>query len=115
VFPTATMSSTSGDDTLPSGRTGTDTESSGLRHTNICNVSPGPMMYPSDSAVAVARAPLAGCNVEAVLTEQAPVRMAVTIIAATLSALARLIDAPTSLEFDVAAHLPRCIAMRPND
>jgi hypothetical protein len=41
--------------------------------------------------------------------------MAVTIIAATLSALARLIDAPTSLEFDVAAHLPRCIAMRPND
>ena len=45
VLPTATMSSTSGVEILPSGRTGTVTDSSGLRQTNTCKVSPGPMMY----------------------------------------------------------------------
>jgi hypothetical protein len=44
VLPTATMSSISGVDTLPSGRTGTDTDNSGLRQTNTWIVSPGPMM-----------------------------------------------------------------------
>src|SRR4030095_5280338 len=45
VLPTATMSSTSGVDILPSGRTGTVTDSSGLRQTNTCTVSPGPITY----------------------------------------------------------------------
>src|SRR5256885_551699 len=44
VLPTATMFSTSGVEILPSGRTGTGTDSSGLRHTNTSRASPGPMM-----------------------------------------------------------------------
>ena len=44
VLPIATMFSTSGVEILPSGRTGIVTDSSGLRHTNTCNTSPGPMM-----------------------------------------------------------------------
>ena len=43
VLPTATRSSTSGVEILPSGRTGTVTESSGLRQTKIWIESPGPM------------------------------------------------------------------------
>src|SRR4051812_21654331 len=45
VLPTATMSSTSGVEILPSGRTGTVAVSSGLRQTNTWRVSPGPMMW----------------------------------------------------------------------
>ena len=42
VFPCATSSSTNGVDTFPSGRTGTERESSGFLHTMIFNVSPAP-------------------------------------------------------------------------
>src|SRR5476649_183446 len=45
VLPTATISSTSGVEILPSGRTGTVDDSSALRQTNTCKLSPGPMMY----------------------------------------------------------------------
>src|SRR5580704_3084510 len=45
VFPTATISSTSGIEMRPSGRTGTSIDSSGLRHTNIDSLSPGPITY----------------------------------------------------------------------
>ena len=42
-LPSAGRSSTSGVVTLPSGRTGTDMESSGLRQTMMLSVSSGPM------------------------------------------------------------------------
>src|SRR5665213_2656656 len=45
VLPTATISSTNGVEILPSGRTGTLEDSSALRQTNTCRLSPGPMMY----------------------------------------------------------------------
>ena len=45
VLPCACSSSTSGVDTLPSGRTGTDIDSSGLRDTMMFSESPAPMMY----------------------------------------------------------------------
>src|SRR5207248_747404 len=48
VLPIATTSSTSGIETRPSGRTGTVTVSSGLRHTKIFRLSPGPMRYSAD-------------------------------------------------------------------
>ena len=41
-LPCTTMSDTSGDEILPSGRTGTVIDSSGLRHTEMLSVSPGP-------------------------------------------------------------------------
>jgi hypothetical protein len=44
VLPIAGMSSISGPAISPSGRTGTDIESSGLRQTMILTLSPGPMM-----------------------------------------------------------------------
>ena len=44
VLPTACMSSTRGVLILPSGRTGMVADTSGLRQTKICKVSPGPMM-----------------------------------------------------------------------
>ncbi len=48
VLPMATTSSTSGIDNRPSGRTSTLMLSSGLRHTKMFNLSPGPMMYSLD-------------------------------------------------------------------
>ena len=44
VLPCATSSSISGVENLPSGRTGTDIDSSGLRQTMMLMLSPGPMM-----------------------------------------------------------------------
>jgi hypothetical protein len=43
VLPWATSSSTSGAEILPSGRTGTDSDNSGLRQTMMLSVSPAPM------------------------------------------------------------------------
>ena len=48
VLPIATTSSTSGIETRPSGRTGTVTVSSGLRHTKISRPSPGPIRYSAE-------------------------------------------------------------------
>src|SRR5215469_6909238 len=48
VLPIATTSSTSGIETRPSGRTGTVTVSSGLRHTKIFRLSPGPIRYSAE-------------------------------------------------------------------
>src|SRR5690349_21687825 len=45
VLPAAGRSSTSGVVILPSGRTGTDIDTSGLRHTMILIASPGPIRY----------------------------------------------------------------------
>ena len=42
-LPMTSMSSTSGTVIRPSGRTGTDVDSSGLRHTSMLIVSPGPI------------------------------------------------------------------------
>jgi hypothetical protein len=50
VFPIATTSSTSGIETRPSGRTGTVTVNSGLRHTKMLRLSPGPMRYSADGS-----------------------------------------------------------------
>src|SRR5262252_10093341 len=50
VLPIATTSSTSGIETRPSGRTGTVTVSSGLRHTKMFRLSPGPMRYSADGS-----------------------------------------------------------------
>jgi len=44
-FPCATSSSTNGAEILPSGRTGTVIDNSGLRDTMMFTESPGPMMY----------------------------------------------------------------------
>src|SRR5689334_12350275 len=44
----ATTSSTSGIETRPSGRTGTVTVSSGLRHTKMLRLSPGPIRYSAE-------------------------------------------------------------------
>ena len=43
VLPSAARSSTSGVEILPSGRTGTVIDSSGLRHTMMLTVSSGPI------------------------------------------------------------------------
>ena len=50
VLPIATTSSTSGIDSRPSGRTSTAMLNSGLRHTKMFNLSPGPMMYSLDGS-----------------------------------------------------------------
>src|SRR6267142_277037 len=53
-LPIATTSSTSGIESLPSGRTGTVSVSSGLRQTKMFRASPGPIRYSaewSDDAV----------------------------------------------------------------
>src|ERR1051326_8420474 len=50
VWPTATISSTSGIEIRPSGRTGAAIDNSGLRQTKISSESPGPIWY---SAVGV--------------------------------------------------------------
>ena len=44
VLPCATSSSTKGVETLPSGRTGTEEDNSGLRQTMMLKASPGPTM-----------------------------------------------------------------------
>src|SRR6266851_351506 len=50
VLPIATTSSTSGIESLPSGRTGTVRVSSGLRQTKIFKLSPGPIRYSADGS-----------------------------------------------------------------
>src|ERR1700730_7766336 len=49
-LPIATTSSTSGIDSLPSGRTGTVSVSSGLRQTKIFRLSPGPIRYSAEGS-----------------------------------------------------------------
>src|SRR6516165_7767704 len=50
VLPIATTSSTRGIDTRPAGRTGTVTVNSGLRHTKMFRLSPGPIRYSADGS-----------------------------------------------------------------
>src|SRR4051794_12014234 len=53
VFPVAMTSWTSGIERRPSGRTGTVTDSSGLRQTKTLSTSPGPIWYSAVSCVDV--------------------------------------------------------------
>src|SRR6267378_4709581 len=49
-LPIATTSSTSGIESLPSGRTGTVSVSSGLRQTKMFRASPGPIRYSAEGS-----------------------------------------------------------------
>src|SRR5690606_18460815 len=65
VNSAALMSPINGMDTLPSGRTGTDTDNSGLRQTLISSASPTPILY-STSIPASMRG---GCSTSLVVVQ----------------------------------------------